>query len=150
MNMLGMPHVGSDTDGFSCERNVERVAELDRLNSGGPPGGGPTRGKAPELSTDQVFDRDPKYCGCEERDVVTHLAGLPSCDTCEKPIEPGTVELERLSTGEDMPSMLMAWATSAVAGLVLAKDIERLGALADMIGAVGRQLGEELAEAEPE
>ena len=43
-------------------------------------------------------------------------------------------------------ALFLAICVSAVLGLVEAKDIKRLGALADMISGVGKELGEELAE----
>ncbi len=110
-------------------------------------------GEGVTMTTQPMGKVIPKveFCSCDEPDPRA-VDGLEfgcedECLTCSKPIETGPQELVRLTTDGSPEALFLAMATNAVAGLVLAKDMDRLGALADMIEGVGRQLGEEIAEA---
>ncbi len=95
------------------------------------------------------------FCDCDEPDLSPtamanqDLTWMPTCARCHLPWESGKQEIVRLSTDGSEGALFLAIAVNAVMGLNEAKDMERLGALADMVGALGRRLGEELAEATP-
>lgn len=104
----------------------------------------------------QRYALDSEFCRCDEPDPKPigmgdlEVTWEALCRTCGKKLETGPQELLRLSTDRTRGSLFLAVGVNAVMGLSEANDIERLGALADMIEAIGRQVGEGLAEAEPE